>query len=478
MSSLTSNTIFSTISFGLRFLSNAFLLILVARFLGAVEFGKFALSLSLTGIFLIVIDYGFNLYLVKEIAIANNAAISIANKVIPAKNLLTFIATLLLIVVTYGLGYNHSIKLLIAILWIGYIFYSYGLFFNNLFRGLNQFQYEMYPTIVLNLLQFVTVGTLLVVSPGTLPIAWAFTMSRIAYFIYSLFLLRSRVGAPKLICRLNRNSIAPILNTFPYGIHAILGVLYFQLDTVILSRFVLTSEIGNYQAAMRIVVASMVIFEILTASFFPLAAVKSKTDFNGFKSDISVLNNYLLLIGGLISFSVIVFADIVIHTLYGTAYSGAITTLRLLSVIIFLRFLGGAYGVAMTVSDNQRLRALGVASSVIISLIVNLILIPRYGIIGAAVASIITHIFLNALYLYFTYRTLGTLFIQKKSIIICLILFTAASIAWIFRTISLNISITVFVLFSSVAILVAVGEKDAIAFKMLLHRKLYKQSKS
>ena len=469
MSAIVRNSFYSTISFGLRFVSNAFLFIVIARFLGAEEFGKFALASSLAGIFLIVLDYGFNLYTVKEVAAAPTRAVEFATEVISAKVILTIVSTGVLLLVAKLMGYQHDILIIITVLWIGYIFYSFGLFFNNIFRGFNLFQYEMYPTILLNLLQIIFVALLLILKADTVAIAFAFLAARLLYFAYSLHLFRAKIGKPKLMINLDQSK-GLLLKAMPFGIHAIIGVLYFQLDTVLLSYFKGNSDIGYYQSAMRIVTASMVIYDVLASSYLPLISAKIRTDYERFTAYSIALNKYMILVGGIISLSVLVYAETAVTLLYGNGYLQAIVILQLLSVVIFLRFLGGAYGVLITVSDNQRLRAIGVASSLFVNLLLNLFLIPRYGIAGAAVACIVTHVFLNFMYIVFTYKALDSYFFDRKIIPMLTLLLMGSFVAYQMKSVSFTGSLLLFVSFVVLAVASSLDNKEKSSIRGLISR--------
>lgn len=464
MGSIVRNSLYSSISFGLRFLSNAFLFIVIARFLGAEEFGKFALASSLSGIFLIVLDYGFNLYAVREVAVSPPRALEFAAPILSTKLLLAAFSTLMLLAVLWGMGYSRDICVVTGILWAGYIFYSCALFFNSIFRALNLFQYEMYPTILLNVVQIALVALLLWLGQGIVAIALAFFASRVLYFAYSSYLFRVKVGRPVLSFNIGQ-SRRLMLETMPFGIHAIVGVLYFQLDTILLSYFKGNSDIGYYQSAMRIVTASMVISEVLVCSYLPTIAATFRSDPERFCAASTALNKYLIVVGSTLAAALLVYADSAMALFYGPGYLQAVVILQLLCVVIFMRFLGGGYGVLITVSGNQRMRAIGVSSSLAVNLLLNLFLIPRFGIVGAAAACILTHVFLNAMYLIFTFRALDDLFLDRRLLPMLGWLLIASCAAYLAKPFSFAGSLLLFVPLSALSLFSSLDDREKSAFK-------------
>jgi O-antigen/teichoic acid export membrane protein len=405
------NTFFNSITLGFRFLSSSLLFVIIARALGVEEFGRFAFALSFTGIFLVFADYGFNLLIVRDVAVSPTDALRIVNRVLNGKLVLAVAATAVLVIAIKSLDYPPETELLVYVLWAAALMYSFGLVLNTVFRGLNRFQYETYPTVILNAVQFALVAAMLLMGFGSISVALAYLVSRAVYLMVSLRLVRRKIG--RLGFSVEVVDGLRILNeSLPFGVHAILAVLYFQLDTVFLSYLSGDAEVGYYQAAMRVVMALMIAHELIATSYFPVLARDFKADPVAFRAHGAALNKYMLLAGALSAAFLLPYSGSVIGVLYGERYLSAAPVMRLLSVVVFLRFLGASYANFITVADSQRLRALGVGLSVVVNVALNLALIPRYGAAGAAVASIFTHLFLEALYIAFAVRLTGSFFID------------------------------------------------------------------
>jgi O-antigen/teichoic acid export membrane protein len=470
MSTVLRNTFFSTVTLGLRFLSTALLFIILARALGVEEFGRFAFAISFTGIFLIFVDYGFNLLIVKEVAVSPQNVLKIVADVVNGKIILSVLSTIVIISIVKILNYPLETELIIYILWVAAIFYSFGLFFNTIFKGLNQFQYETYPSIILNSLQFLLVVTLLMLGFETISIAVSYLISRIVYFSIGLYLVLTKIGSFVISCDISRGSKV-LKELLPYGVHAILATLYFQLDTVFLHYFKGDAEVGYYQAAMRIVMASMIICEVFVSAYFPVISKKIKIDREGFHADGIALNKYMFLSGGIIAAFLFLFSDIVIRFIYGEQYTHSIFIMQLLAAVIFLRFAGASYALFITAADNQRLRAISVAVSVVINIILNVIVIPKYGAVGAAIVSIITHIILDAIYIFFAITITKNTFFDSYCIKGLLALAVVVGVCLIFKQIIPLFSVFIFILLIlSLMVIVALSNKEKQIIRQLFNK--------
>jgi len=412
---LLKNTFYSSLNSFLRFLSNALLYVILARALGVEEFGRFTFALSFTGIFLTFIDYGFNLLIVKEVSQKPKGLMKWMRSIISAKILLCTLFTVIIFVTLRALNYPSETQIIVGILWLSAIFYSFGFFFNNVFRGLNQFQYETYPTILLNATQFFVVTIFLLLRFKTPLVAIAYLLARILYLVHSTYLLFSKVSKVPLSYNLSE-SIKILKIAFPYGIHAILATLYLQLDTVLLSYLKGNIEVGHYQAAMRIFTAIMVIYDVIGSAFFPVISAFIKNDKAKFNRYALLLNKIAIYAGSVFGVGAFLFSQPIISILYGKQYINSILVMRILAGVIFLRFLGAGYALFITAAEGQKFRAMGVSLSLIVNVILNVFLIPKFGAIGAAIASLITHIVLDSIYFYFAIKLTNDVFVDSDTI--------------------------------------------------------------
>lgn len=469
MASIIKNTFYSSLSFGTRFLSNALLFILLARALGVSEFGRFAFALSFTGLFLVLIDYGFNLLVVREVSMFPQNTINIINQIITGKIFLILLSSCILFITIKLLHYPFETELLVYILWFAAIFYSFGFFFNAVFRGLNQFQYETYPTILSNILQCGMIIIFILLQLQSFVIAIGYLISRIIYFFHSFYLLKRKVGKPQFIFNLY-TGLKVLRESFSFGIHAVLATLYLQLDTVFLSYYKGNTEVGYYQAAMRIVIASMILYEIIASSYFPLLAKKFKSDITGFKKDGLALNKYILLSGSFIATFLLLYPDVTIKLLYGKEYLPSILIIQLLAIVVFFRYVASSYAIFITIANSQKLRALSVAVSLIVNVVLNIVLIPRYGAIGAAVASVFTHVVLAASCIFFAIRVTGYKYLDLYCYKGLVILHLNIIVGLALRTSMPTLSAVLFLLSSVLILLVAFSEEEKRKVRYILNK--------
>src|SRR6266852_2655435 len=92
------NSLFVLLSQLIRLFTNALLFVGVARFYGPIGFGQFTAAHTLSTIFLLLSEYGFDTLLVTEIAHDRERAPQIVGTYFSVKVILAVVSTLLMIV--------------------------------------------------------------------------------------------------------------------------------------------------------------------------------------------------------------------------------------------------------------------------------------------------------------------------------------------------------------------------------------------
>ncbi|HMD13849.1 MAG TPA: oligosaccharide flippase family protein, partial [Bacteroidota bacterium] len=116
------NSFFALLTHFIRLFANFFVFVGIARLYGPVEFGQFTAAHTLSGIFLLLADYGFDSLLVTEIAHHKDDAHQIIQKLFSMKMIFAVFATVLMIAVASFENVSHVTKMLM------YFFSLYVLF--------------------------------------------------------------------------------------------------------------------------------------------------------------------------------------------------------------------------------------------------------------------------------------------------------------------------------------------------------------
>lgn len=178
---------------------------------------------------------------------------------------------------------------------------------------------------------------------------------------------------------------------WPVLLGSIVSMIGLRIDQVMLGQMTDAKELGVYAAAVRVAELWFFIPSAIIASVFPNIIRAREVDEGEFYRRLQRLYNFLAFAGYAVAIPVTFLSPFVINLLYGEAYSAAAPMLVLLiwsDLFINLAMARGAYLFAM--NWTWILFWVNVAAAVT-NVALNLFLIPRYGGIGAAIASCLAY---------------------------------------------------------------------------------------
>jgi O-antigen/teichoic acid export membrane protein len=401
-SSIHWNSLFAFLSHLIRLLTNFVLFVGVARFYGPEAFGQFTAAHTLSTIFLIFADFGFDTLLATEVARHRGNAGEIAQKYFSLKIVFAVAATVALMTAPWFRPMNPATGLLVFVFSFNVFFTSLSNFFFALFKGYERLHHETKISFIINLLALCALIVAWLLNFSLYVFAMIFVASRILGFVLAV---RVASGFTKIhFGRLNFTGWQEILrNVMVFGLLNLFGSLCFQLDTLLLASMKTAHEVGIYQAVFKLVLLTLVAIEIATSAMLPVLTRLHSENVYRWSAAGKVLNKTLMFTSLLVFIVLFTFADQIIDTVYGVGeFSEAVPILRLFSFVIVLRYAAETHGLMLTTSRRQFTRMTVVLGATALNLILNLYAIPRYGIGGAAVVSLLTNAFIFAGYLFAT----------------------------------------------------------------------------
>lgn len=410
---------FLSTSLFFKLLINVFVIFYIAKMVSISDFGSFSLAFIIASITTLCLDYGFNL---KGLVLTSKKKEEIneeLSSMIFSKIIITVIIVFFYFLFFMLSNYDATTNKVIAILALSAIPASFGNFYLNSFKIINRFEKEAIGYIIQGVFLLILLGINHFYGSENI-IYYSITLltARVIYMLYGFFVFRK--GFLKRVTFDFRKSIIAIKTATPFGVHLILGASIIYIDTFILSILSILENVGLYQAGMRIIMASMIIAVIISDAFIPEIAKIFENKSIASKK-LSKLFEFILLFAGLTLSSIFFYKKTIILLLFSQDYLILESYIVLILFIILLRYIGIVPGIILTSFGKQIIRARAVVISAISSIILNVILIPIYGIKGAFLASLIAHFILNIIYVYYAHKTI--IFTSKISFLLIISIF-------------------------------------------------------
>lgn len=361
-----------------------------ARYLGPSNFGELSYAISFVGIFGFIATLGIDQVLYREfIAYPEKRNEYLGTAII--LRIGSAIAAILLCIAGGLLLTNQNISVILILLISGaYIFSPFQLI-NFEFQADAQAKYPsivfLWVTILLNIFKILIV----VFHEGIIFLALVILIEPI---LYAIGLLYYRVKVYGSISKWKYDSkvaMQILKDSFPLIFASAFFAIYARIDQVMLKSMLSTESVGLYDAAVRLSEVGYFIPNIILGSIFPALMNSKKTSFELFAKRAKKIFFLLLLVSGALSLCIASFAHLLVFTVFGAGFTASVMVLQI--------YVWSNIGTAINLISQQLLISenhtgavsSGIFFGAILNVILNIFLIPRYGMSGAAFASLVSY---------------------------------------------------------------------------------------
>ena len=446
-------------------------IISVARFLGAEEFGKYSFVMAFMSLSILFTDLGLLTFIQREIARNKKLAYQYFNNVLTIKLIVGVLGYLLLLSVYFFTEKSEYLRNLMILSGIIYFLDLLSWTFRALFQAYEQLIYE---AVVLAAERIITVGLsfiLLSRGYGLIPIFYVLIFGSIISFITFYMITRSRFTPIRLHFDAKFWKFL-IKNSWPFCLTTIFFAIYYRIDTIMLNYFKTYLEVGLYNSAYKLIDGLSFIPKAILVASFPAMSILHSTNPNTLKVLYNRAFKYLFLIGLPISIGTTILAERILAFFYGSQYIQAAIVLQILiwaEAFIFLDYLMGSL---LNATNRQVLFTISIGITVLLNVIFNLFLIPAYGMVGAAIATLLAELAIFILLSIFTFKAgfkQDVIGITLKPLIGGLVMVGFIYLLREFHII-LIISISAAVYFSVLFLLKHLGKEEFDIVKMFLRK--------
>lgn len=181
-----------------------------------------------------------------------------------------------------------------------------------------------------------------------------------------------------------------LVDVFPLGAAALLSALYFRIDVYFIQQWHGFQPVGGYNAAFRLVEALRLLPAAVMAVTFPLLVQAPDARL------VRTIGGGLAVVGVALAAVCALGANFIVPLIYGPSYAYAAAAFAVLSLALPLFFLNYALTHQVIGWDRQRAYLAIVIVALMGNVAANLLLVPSRGIVGAAIATVLTEVIVTA----------------------------------------------------------------------------------
>ena len=387
--------------------------VLVARYLGPELFGKWNYVIAFIALVSALATLGLDQIVVKHLLEKIETENILLGTAFYLRLIGSFVSTL--IVVCYFLFIkNDDLLFLVAVLTVLNLWFQTF----DVIDLKNQSALQSKKTVLVKNTVFVVISVLKLL---------------LVYFKYNLLsfvvlgMIEYLLGALGLILYYGINNlrkwkfkidycIVLLKQAWPYILSGIVIMMYMRIDQIMIGEMIGDLGVGLYSVSTRFTELWYFIPSIFAISFFP----KLVENFNLNKNKYYDACLKLLKLLFVISFSIAIFftfcSNFIINFLYGKDYLMSVFALKIsiwTGVFVFLGYVAGNMLVIENLNKHNLIKSI---QGLLLNVILNILLIPKYGINGAAIATLISQFYASYFYFAFFKETRHIFILQTKSI--------------------------------------------------------------
>ncbi len=365
------------------------LLIYAARILGATGYGEFTFALAFVSLLMIFSDFGLSPIVTREFAREKEKKEELYS-IISLKILLAFGTFILVLLSSFFLIPEKDIQRIILILAFFLLINGFIGIFYSFFHARQKMEYETWIEALQVLLIFSLGFFVLLKFPSPENLSYAYFFSSLAALIFVLLFFHFKIFPLKI----EWNFLVWkkfLIMSWPLALIGLFGVIYNYTDSVMLGYRHMLAETGWYNAASKIVMAGLIPMGLIGASFYPALSKFSKESKEKFQKIWDYELEIMILLALPLVVSGIFLAPKIIYSFYPIDFAPSILAFQILILTAGIIFLYRPFYDAMIVLNQQAKTFWITIAGAIANVILNLILIPKYSLYGAATATVITN---------------------------------------------------------------------------------------
>jgi O-antigen/teichoic acid export membrane protein len=467
------NTFISLLGQAITWSSTLLLISAYGRFLGDAKFGELYFATTFVLLIGFPVESGFNQQLTRDIAQEPEKALQYLSNTLLIKAVLWSVLYLAILLLCRCLGYTVEVQTLVAICGITLLSTSIANTFGSLHNAFERVVYPVVGTILEKGLSAIIGMVLLRLGFGVQIMAFVLLVGSAANTTWQAFWFFRLVGTRISI---DWEQIRSLLKTsIPFLIYGILGVIYYRLDTVMLSLMANTTVVGWYGAGYRIFDTLVFLPSlIISAIAYPIFSKLSLSHEEQLKLAIEKSLNFLLLCSLPIATMLIVAAPNIIGFLYHRSeFTPSFPVLQALAPGLVFLYANSVFASIIMSTRHEKRIIIMAAIALIFNLGLNWFLIPRYLHVGAAIVTSLTELLLLGSSVLFTPKNLlpvKSLWVGAKILPACVAM---AATIWYLRNLDilliLPLATTVYLI--SILLLRAIPREDIQAvFQAIRHK--------
>ena len=391
---VASNTAVQVAGRGLMLAIGLASIAVITRYLGPDDYGRYTLALTYMQLFAVLADVGLFTIVVRDISRDPSRTEELVGNTLTLRLVLSAVVIAVAAAISLLLPYDPDVRVAILLAGLPLLF---GML-NSTFVTVLQSRLRMGRAVVGDVLgRAVALGAVALVAAldlGFYAVMGAAAAGALATAITTMLLTRPlarvRFRAEPAVWR------GLLRTALPLGLALAVNELYFRADTLIISLYEPYEQVGLYTLAYRMLELTLVFGTVFLTTTFPLLSQAVANDEARARRTIQLSTDVFVVLGAPLVAGGLAVAPEVVELAAGEEFGDAATPLRILLAAGALAWVNGVFGYALIAKERQMSALWLNLSALVFNVGLNLLLVPRYGIVVAAAVTVASEMLILA----------------------------------------------------------------------------------
>ncbi len=363
---------------------------LIPRYLGVEAYGQLNFAIALISFFIFFGDMGLSTLIFRDISRDKSRFKEYFNKLFYYKLILLGILFIVGLILTLVINKPLIVKEVIIIYLIYVIIISFETYLLSYLDGLEQMKYRSIYDVLNKLIFTIIVLVVIALNYKLIGIVLSYLLASLFCLLYLLVVFKKHIKFKPT----NHFSFfkQKLLIAWPFALTGLFGALYFSVDRVMISFFSNDYQVGLYSIGYTFYLFVVSLILIFSTAFYPLLSKNVHS-----KNLVPILNKFskvILLLIIPISLGSLYLAKGIIKLIFGSAYLPGLIAFQIILGYFLLSSINIIFHHILTIFDFQKYQLKVIIFATIVNFILNLFMIPLFGITGAAISTVICELFI------------------------------------------------------------------------------------
>lgn len=371
---------------------NFFTVIILTRYLDKNTYGIWSIIQAIPSMFIVIAHMGIDSFVMRRIVYDKSIKEELMAKVLLLRLIFSGFFIGFVSIFAYAFHYETNIRQLVFISAVSSSIICLTQVIASVFRASENFIFE-------SVLQIVRSSALLLVVYVVMQ--FDLKLNGIVYGELILFIIitvacyiwyKEKYSIKLKLFKFDSYTFL-LKSSLPFALMALIDPVYMQIDIILLSRLSTFESVALYSLPYKIVLFMTTIPFSLTKTLFPNLARLYNTNKEAQIETFRRTCKIIALVGLPACIGLFLISDKLIYLLFSEQFAGAVLPLKIMSIMLFFYYFRQVFNVTLYASNMERSVSILFTITIVIDIILDFILIPRWDYLGACITTLLSEIF-------------------------------------------------------------------------------------